>query len=115
MPATLASSSHPRFLLSLIVLIANIAAPIYTHNGRTLLEAGNRAIATQSMARVRVVAHAGTIQGFRAPVGLAKGETEAHLDLNHPTVFSSLPTSAHSGPSPVLNQSVGRPHPPLRC
>jgi hypothetical protein len=116
MPATVPSSRHPRLVLSLIVLIANVAAPIYTHNGRTLLEAGNRAIATRSMARVRVVAPAGTIEGFRAPVGLAKGGTEAHRDLDRPAVLRSLPSSVRGfSPSSALNQGAGRPHPPLRC
>jgi hypothetical protein len=116
MPATLASNSHPRFLLSLIVLIANTAAPVYTHNGRTFLDAGGRVLASQSVVRVRIVGHAESLHGFRAPVGLAKGGTEAYLDLDHPAVLPSLPNSVRcSGPSPAVNQSASRPHPPLRC
>jgi hypothetical protein len=115
MPANFASSSHTRSLLSLIVLIANIAAPVYTHNGRTLLEAGNGAIATQSIARVRHVADAGTLQGFRAPVGLAKGGTEACLDPQPPAVLAPRSTAARVDSSSPFHHTITRPHPPLRC
>jgi hypothetical protein len=116
MSATLASGSHPRFLLSLIVLIANTAAPLYTHNGRTFLDGGGRVFVTQSVARVRIVGHAESLHGFRAPVGLAKGGTEACLDLDRPAVLPSLPTAARCfGRSPVVTPNAGRPHPPLRC
>ena len=70
MPVNLDPSLRYRCLLSLIVLIANTAAPLYSRNGRALLATGGHPVATQSVARVRVVSHVSTIQGFRAPVHL---------------------------------------------
>ena len=77
MPVNPDPSLRYRCLLSLIVLIANTAAPLYSRNGRALLATGGHPVATQSVARVRVVSHESTIQGFRAPVGLSKGGGEA--------------------------------------
>jgi len=115
MSANLAPSTRIRCVLSLIILIANTAAPLYSRNGRTLLDAGGHTLAAQSVARVRVVSPLGTIQGFRAPVGLSKGGTEATLALDLPAVLTCPPTSARAASSPRLDIRVLRPTPPLRC
>jgi len=115
MPANLDPSLRYRCLLSLIVLIANTAAPLYSRNGRALLATGGHPVATQSVARVRVVSHVSTIQGFRAPVGLSKGGGEASCALALPTLTSFLPTSAQAASAPRPDLSIVRPNPPLRC
>jgi hypothetical protein len=115
MPATLAPCIRYRCILSLIVLIANTAAPLYSRNGRTLLDAGSHALATQSVARVRVVSPVASIQGFRAPVGLSKGGFEANFALDLPAIALSLPTSAHVGSVPKPGLRAFRRNPPLRC
>jgi hypothetical protein len=115
MPATHSPCSRFRCVLSLIILIANTVAPLLTPNGRTLLDCRGQDAATRAVARVRVVSHVGTIQGFRALVGLAKGGGDAHLDLDLPMVLCSLPSSVHLVSSPFIEHRAVRPSPPLRC
>src|SRR4051794_10947679 len=109
MPPNPAPGRRFRCILSLIVLIANTAAPLYSRNGRTFLDAGGHTLATQSVARVRVVSHVSTVQGFRAPVGLSKGGAEATLALDLPAVPSLLPMSAQAVSSPSHDSKARRP------
>jgi hypothetical protein len=115
MPSFLATFRCIRYSLSLIILIANTAAPLYSRNGRSVLDPGGPGTISQSVARVRVVSHVNSVQGFRAPVGLAKGGHEAYLDVNLPVILPTLSASIQAGSSQAVSPTTARPHAPLRC
>ncbi len=102
--------------LVLLVLTANIAAPLNTDAGRLLLDGLGRGGACQSTVRVRIVSHPASMGGFRAVVGLAKGGPaeavlEAPTQPHHCPVLSSL--LVHSAPFFELAPAGLRT--PLRC
>ena len=105
--------------LSLIVLIANIAAPFRTSAGRTPLTFHGQRGSSQSVARVRATSQIGASHGFRAVVGLPEGGSgEASLPAESPLFpATSLPSpiagrsTQHepSAPIPALRFDVERP------
>lgn len=116
MPAFSPSHNTLRAFLSLILLIANVAAPFRAPNGRSLLRCPRQSDTTRSVARVRIVTHPGALNGFRAVAGFAKGKLEGTPPLHTYGQFSRLP---HSSPTAAhfscLNQVETSPLPPLRC
>ncbi len=116
MPATRPSCCRLRCVLSLIVLIANVAAPFRTPTGRSLLRCPRQSDTTRSVARVRVVSHAGAFQGFRAVVGFAKGNSGEGAPASAARTFPiRLPSSAVPSQVRVMDLTGSIPLPPLRC
>ena len=107
---------HPgRYLLSLIILIANIAAPFRTPAGRAVLDIRGQHRAPQSVARVRAHSQIGS-HGFRALVGLPRAESGEALSAPSAPLFWAVPTCprvACRGTQP--EPSSARLRPPLRC
>ena len=116
MPASRTFSCRLRLILSLIVLIANVAAAFRTPTGRALLRCPRQSDTTRSVARVRVVSHVGAFQGFRGEGGFAKGNPgEAHPSRDarpHPMI---VPSSTFKSQDRLLNLASNLPRPPLRC
>jgi hypothetical protein len=105
-----------RYLLGLILLTANVAAPFRTSAlGRALLEDLRQRAATSAVIRVRAHAPIGSSVGFRAVVGIARGGADgSHVRPTARRVWTVL--SAPSGsPHPALRPLVVQPTPPLRC
>lgn len=115
------SASRPyycrlRCVLSLIVLIANVAAPFRTPTGRSLLRCPRQSDTTRSVARVRVVSHAGAFHGFRAVVGFAKGNSgKAALAQDTRPFPVILPSSTVKSRVRLMDLIGTSPLPPLRC
>lgn len=115
------SASRPpycrlRCIVSLIVLIANVAAPFRTPTGRSLLRCPRQSDTTRSVARVRVVSHAGAFHGFRAVVGFAKGDSGETPPTPDARLFPIiLPSSTVKSQDRLLNLTSTLPLPPLRC
>jgi hypothetical protein len=116
MPASRPFTCRLRLILSLIVLFANVAAPFRTPTGRALLRCPRQSDTTRSVARVRVVSHAGAFQGFRAVVGFAKGNPgEAHPSRDSQPRPMIVPSSTFNSQNRLLNLASNLPRPPLRC
>lgn len=100
---------------SLILLIANVAAPYNTPAGRVLLRRLGRSDPTRSVARVRVLSHAGCVQGIRVVANRNPGGPR--LVPNSPIpVLAKCATKSISGRShraPGLD--IARSLRPLRC
>jgi hypothetical protein len=115
------SSSHPygchlRCILSLIVLIANVAAPFRTPTGRSLLRCPRQSDTTRSVARVHVAYQLGSTHGFRAVVGFASGNSgKAAPTLNATRFPNLLPASTVKSQDRLLDLVDTLPRPPLRC
>ena len=114
--ASLPSFCRLRCTLALILLIANVAAPFRSPTGRSLLRCPRQSDMTRSVARVRLVSHAGAFQGFRALVGFAKGNSGEATPTPSAQPFLFLPPS-----STVVSQirlfdlTTAMALPPLRC
>ncbi len=116
MQETLLPLSFSRILLSLILLTANIGAPFLTSDvGRAFLDNLGQHVPAHSVARVRVVAHAGSTHGFRAVVGLAKGESPEALGPNVSKFFALIHSPADIPPHRLIELPVLQPIPPQRC
>ena len=116
MPASRPSYCRLRCILSLIVLIANVAAPFRTPNGRALIACPRQSDTTRSVSRVRVVSHAGTLHGFRAVVGCARGGSgETALAPEARPFPVILPSSSAKSQDRLLDLASALPRPPLRC
>ena len=104
-----------RLFLSLILLIANVAAPFRTAAGRSFLDFMDQHHAPASLCRVWAGSDAPSSHCFRAVVGLNRGEpAEAPLSLTH--VLAAIPKSS---PVPWADLAVESAfpllRPPLRC
>lgn len=116
MSASRPSYCRLRCVLSLIVLIANVAAPFRTPTGRSLLRCPRQSDTTRSVARVRVVSHAGAFQGFRAVVGFAKGNSGKTATAADIRPFPIIPPSSTVKiPDRLMDLTGTTPQPPLRC
>lgn len=116
MPGSRPSYCRLRCFVSLIVLIANVAAPFRTPTGRSLIRCPRQSDTTRSVARVRVVSHPGAVNGFRAVVGFAKGNSgEAAHSRDTRPVSTIPPSSAPTGNGWLLNPTTSLPLPRLRC
>lgn len=105
------------FVLSLILLAANVCAPFRTSTvGRTFLDGQCRDFAAGTWLRVRAITHADVAHGFRAVVGVSGADPDA-LDPE---------ASAHPYPATPIRPSLAlavrqarlpaeRPSCPLRC
>jgi hypothetical protein len=106
-----------RSVFSLILLTANVAAPFRTAAlGRVLLTDQSPTVVTRAVVRVRVVTPAGSSQGFRSVVGLAKGGPDKSGPEANPHPLSSfLPVSPETSRRRPADLPFARPNPPLRC
>jgi len=116
MPASRPSYCRLRCILSLIVLVANVAAPFRTPTGRSLLRCPRQSDTTRSLARVRGVSHAGAFHGFRAVVGFAKGNSgeAGPAPEARPRPFV-LPSETVQIQDRHIDLTSTLPLPPLRC
>jgi hypothetical protein len=105
-----------RCFLSLIVLIANVAAPFRTPNGRALLRCPRQSDTTRSVARVRVMSPSGSFHGFRAITGFAKGNDGKSPAAENAGSFARFSAAVLDARVELPAIPVVQPsHPPLRC
>ena len=105
-----------RCLMSLIVLIANVAAPFRTPTGRSVLRCPRQSDTTRSVARVRIVSHSSAFHGFRAVVGFAKGNSGEATTTPDSRPFPVFLSSARVvNPVQLLDLTDTMLLPPLRC
>ena len=115
MPASRTFDCRLRCILSLIVLSRTWLLHFERPTGRSLLRCPRQSDTTRSVARVRVVSHAGAFQGFRAVVGFAKGNPgEAHPSRDSRPV-PDRPFLDVQSQNRLLNLASNLPLPPLRC
>jgi hypothetical protein len=105
-----------RYVLSLIILIANVVAPFHTSAGRAILNFYGPHARLHPVAGVRADYQPGPALCFRAVVGFVKHDSVAALPTALPTLFYTVPTSPTSEPGgEPLSATFPSLSPPLRC
>jgi hypothetical protein len=106
-----------RVAFAVILLIANIGAPFRSAtSGRVFLERLRPSNHTQAVIRVRAISPSGLTQGYRAPVGLARGGSNAcTMTMDRLELAEFVPSPATPPSDGVADRSIGRRSPPLRC
>jgi hypothetical protein len=105
-----------RFVLSLLVLVANVVAPFRTSAGRALVDLYGRPLVSHAALRVRP--HFQTVPShcFRAVVGIARGQSVDALAAPIPASRTVLPSSSTTFSEPRETDLVSSLlRPPLRC
>ena len=116
MRGRLGSSISSRLLLAAVVLTANVGAPFSTSRlGRVFLRSAVKHAAAQSVVRVRVVAQAGSLLGFRAVVGCSGGEPAQAEPEQTKRLLPPLLSPRLFLQSRLFAFTDSRPNPPLRC